>query len=116
MKDKKHNLFSYGTLQLEKVQMETYGRLLQGEKDTLTGYKLGSLKITDAGVLEKSGKEFHPIAIKTGNQNDHIEGMIFEISEEELKETDRYEVADYHRVLETFASGKKAWIYVGMVR
>ncbi|HAO29187.1 MAG TPA: UDP-N-acetylmuramate--alanine ligase, partial [Chryseobacterium indologenes] len=28
-------LFSYGTLQKEQVQLETFGRILQGEKDTL---------------------------------------------------------------------------------
>ncbi len=27
------DLFSYGTLQKEQVQIETFGRILQGEKD-----------------------------------------------------------------------------------
>ena len=108
----KHYLFSYGTLQLEKVQIENYGRLLEGQKDTLFGYKLDKLKITDAEVLKKSGKEFHPIAVKTSSPNDVIEGTIFEITEEELIETDKYEVSDYQRVLETFLSGKKAWVYI----
>ena len=110
--NKKCNLFSYGTLQFDKVQLENYGRLLFGEKDNLKGYKLDQLKITNSEVLEKSGKEFHPIAVKTDNLNDTIEGMIFEITEDELLETDKYEVDDYKRVLETFSSGKQAWIYV----
>ena len=108
----KHYLFSYGTLQLEKVQIETYGRLLKGEKDSLLNYKLDKLKITDAEVIKKSGKEFHPIAMKTGISDDMIDGTIYEITEEELDSTDKYEVSDYKRVLETFVSGKKAWIYV----
>ena len=108
----KHYLFSYGTLQLDRVQIETYGRLLQGEKDSLLNYKLDKLKITDAEVIKKSGKEFHPIAMKTGISDDMIDGTIYEITEEELDSTDKYEVSDYKRVLETFVSGKKAWIYV----
>jgi len=112
MNNKKQNLFSYGTLQLEKVQIENYGRLLKGKKDTLLSYKLDKLKISDAEVLKKSGKEFHPIAIKTGSPNDLIEGIIFEITEEELIATDKYEVSDYKRVLETFVSGEQAWVYI----
>ena len=112
MKNNKHFLFSYGTLQLEKVQLETYGRILKGEKDSLPNYKLDKLKIIDKDVLEKSGKEFHPIAIKTNSPNDLIEGAIFEISELELEETDKYEVSDYKRVMERFSSGQQAWVYV----
>jgi len=112
MENNKHFLFSYGTLQLEKVQLKNYGRLLTGQKDSLKNYKLDKLKITDREVLKKSGKEYHPIAIKTNNPNDSIEGMLFEITTAELEETDRYEVSDYKRVLETFSSGHQAWIYV----
>nr|WP_298422952.1 gamma-glutamylcyclotransferase family protein [uncultured Kordia sp.] len=105
-------MFSYGTLQLKNVQQETYGRVLTGSKDSLKNYTLDSLKITDTEVLTKSKQEFHPIAIKTNNNDDFIEGVIFEITEQELLDTDTYEVDDYERVLETFASGKKAWVYV----
>ncbi|MBE7645176.1 YggS family pyridoxal phosphate-dependent enzyme [Tenacibaculum finnmarkense genomovar ulcerans] len=112
MKDNNHLLFSYGTLQLEKVQIETYKRILKGKKDSLPNYKLDKLRIIDKDVLEKSGKEFHPIAIKTNSPNDLIEGTIFEISELELKETDKYEVNNYKRVLENFSSGQQAWVYV----
>jgi len=106
-------IFSYGTLQLQTVQLETYGRILKGKPDKLAGYKLSNLKITDKSVIEKSGKEIHPVAIKTFDKKDFIEGMIFEITEQELKETDKYEVSDYKRIKETFESGRKAWIYVG---
>ena len=112
MSTNKHFLFSYGTLQLDNVQIANYGRLLKGKKDTLPNYKLNKLKITDPDVLLKSGKDYHPIALKTSDSKDFIEGTIFEITTKELEETDRYEVSDYKRVLETFASGQQAWIYV----
>jgi gamma-glutamylcyclotransferase (GGCT)/AIG2-like uncharacterized protein YtfP len=108
----KHYLFSYGTLQLEKVQLETFGRELRGKQDTLKGYQLKDLVIMDKLVIEKSGKEIHPVAMKSKNPDDKITGVIFELSEQELNESDKYEVSDYKRILETFESGNKAWIYV----
>lgn len=108
----KHLLFSYGTLQLEKVQQESFGRKLKGTKDTLQGYKLEDLEIKDPDVLAKSEQRFHPIAIPTGKPKDTIEGTLFEITDEELTQADKYEVSDYKRVLETFQSGKEGWVYI----
>ena len=108
----RHYLFSYGTLQLEQVQLATYGRILSGNKDTLQQYRLENLEITDETVLKKSNQKFHPIAVRTNNLNDSISGVIFEITEQELIDTDTYEVSDYQRVLEVFKSGKKAWVYI----
>jgi len=112
MKEAIHLLFSYGTLQLEKVQLENYGRLLIGEPDRLRGYKITKLQITDSTVLAKSQLEYHPIALKSGDESDFIEGILFEITDTELIETDKYEVSQYHRILETLESGKMAWVYV----
>ncbi|MDO8953004.1 MAG: gamma-glutamylcyclotransferase family protein [Draconibacterium sp.] len=112
MKEAIKLLFSYGTLQLEKVQLENYGRLLKGEPDKLKGYKIEKLKITDSTVLAKSQLEYHPIAVKSENEKDYIEGVLFEIRDAELIETDKYEVSQYHRVLETLESGKRAWVYI----
>ena len=80
----KHYLFFFFSLQLDRVHLETYCRLLEGVKDSLLNYKLDKLKITDDEVIKKSGKEFHPIAMKTGISNDMINGTIYEITEEEL--------------------------------
>jgi hypothetical protein len=55
------HLLSYGTLQKEQVQIETFGRILQGDQDILTGYRLEMLEITDPEVLRKSSQKFHPI-------------------------------------------------------
>ena len=67
-------LFSYGTLQLEQVQLETFGRLLKGEKDILEDYKLTMIEITDPEVLRKSNQRFHPIISFSGNKKDQVEG------------------------------------------
>lgn len=105
-------LFSYGTLQLESVQLATFGRLLKGEKDSLVGYTLGEIEVTDPDVVQKSGKRFHPMLIRTDNVNDTVDGVIFDITDEELAQADRYEVDDYARVIGNFVSGTTAWIYV----
>ena len=85
-------LFSYGTLQLEQVQLDTFGRLLEGEPATLTGYVVGEVEITDAAVLKSSGQRFHPALIKTGLTTDTVTGTIFTITEQELANADSYEV------------------------
>lgn len=105
-------LFSYGTLQLEKVQLETFGRLLKGTKDCLGGYKLESIEITDEKTLALSQQTIHHIAIPSGNAEDKINGVVFEITDEELQKADEYEVDDYKRVLVTLDSGKNSWVYI----
>lgn len=106
------HLFSYGTLQKEKVQLSTFGRMLSGAQDWLCGFKLTSLKITDPEVLRISEQEFHTILTYTGDLKDKIEGMVFTISGEELLLADKYEVEDYKRVQIQLESGLKAWVYV----
>lgn len=106
-------LFSYGTLQKEQVQVETFGRLLNGTKDILTGYRLKMLEITDPEVLRKSNQKYHPILEFSGNTEGEVEGVLFEVTEDEILQADEYEVNDYKRIESTFKSGKKGFIYVG---
>ncbi|KAF2506948.1 gamma-glutamylcyclotransferase [Flavobacterium zhairuonense] len=105
-------LFSYGTLQLEKVQLETFGRILKGEKVQLKKYELGETEIKDQSVIEKSGKNMHPIAKFTGNETDSINGVLFEITYEELLQSDEYEVEEYERVKVAFDNNIVGWAYV----
>ena len=105
-------LFSYGTLQDKAVQLANFGRELNGQADRMPGYRLDWVEITDPGVLATSGKSHHPIGSPSGQANDSVAGMVFQISEDELAAADRYEVADYKRVAVTLASGLTAWVYV----
>jgi len=104
-------LFSYGTLQLPQVQESLFGRILAGAKEQLPGYKVEKLKIKDQGVIEKSGTDMHPILVHTGDPNDVVVGMVFEVTQAELEKADEYEVEDYRRTLATMRSGSQAWIY-----
>lgn len=104
-------LFSYGTLQMENVQKETFGRILQGTKDVLVGYILSEVQIKAKSVIEKSGTDIHPILKATDNPYDEVEGTIFEITHDELMRADDYEVKEYTRINTHFKSGTTAWVY-----
>jgi hypothetical protein len=105
-------LFSYGTLQLLDVQMATFGRLLAGSRDTLPRFALEPLKIEDAGVIAISGQAEHTIAKFTGHDDDVIPGLVFELTAEDIRRADNYEVADCKRVALILGSGRRAWVYV----
>lgn len=105
-------LFSYGTLQLEQVQLSTFGRSLQGTSDSLIGYHLDTVKITNPEVIRKSGTDTHPILRHTGHVEDEVHGTVLSITPSEFKNADTYEADDYHRIAVTLKSGMDAWLYV----
>jgi len=108
------NLFSYGTLRYENVQLSTFGRKLTGLTDSLPGYYLKTVRITDPEVIAKSGEDVHSIILFSGNHQDQVPGTVFKISQEELEQADKYEVADYKRIKVNLLSGLSAWVYVSI--
>jgi hypothetical protein len=105
-------LFSYGTLQQPQVQLATFGRLLEGTSDALVGFEETLVRIEDEAVLATSGRTHHPIVRPCANGASRVPGTVFEVTDEELRSADRYEVAAYRRVAVTLASGRPAWVYV----
>jgi Gamma-glutamyl cyclotransferase, AIG2-like len=105
-------LFSYGTLRQEAVQLANFGRLLQGTRDAIPGYRQEIITITDPQVIAQSGTNLHPIVLASGNPADEVPGIVFAITEAELLAADRYEVADYKRISVCLKSGRYAWVYI----
>ncbi|WP_322080792.1 gamma-glutamylcyclotransferase family protein [Burkholderia sp. BCC1972] len=105
-------LFSYGTLQLDQVQLATFGRKLVGHPDAMPGYAMTMLKIEDPEVVATSGKTHHPVVAYTGLPGDRVTGAVFAITREELQHADDYEVAAYRRDRVVLESGVAAWVYV----
>src|SRR5256885_8152404 len=105
-------LFSYGTLQLQAVQMATFGRVLTGTTDVLQAFEVVPLKIDDPEVIAVSGKAVHTMARFTGRVSDVISGMVFEVTPAEIQQADTYEVAAVRRVSVELQSGARAWAYV----
>ena len=106
------NLFSYGTLQRDEVQVKLFGRLLSGSKDILKGYEVLRIEIKDEAFLAKGEDKFQQTLVFTGNEDDFVEGIVFVISGEELFLSDKYEPDNYKRTEITLQSGRQAWVYV----
>jgi gamma-glutamylcyclotransferase (GGCT)/AIG2-like uncharacterized protein YtfP len=106
-------LFSYGTLQQEDVQLSTFGRLLQGQRDELLGFEQSLVRIEHSQVVAASGKTHHANVTFNGRKDSRVSGTVFEITDAELAAADQYEkLAAYIRVPAMLASGKEAWLYV----
>ncbi|WP_345803317.1 gamma-glutamylcyclotransferase family protein [Microbacterium sp. AZCO] len=107
-------LFSYGTLGHADVQLDTFGRLLEGEDDVLPGYTVDYAEIEDHRVVDLSGLAVHPIVRATGNPRDKVVGKVLHLTIDELDAADEYEVQLYRRVSVVLASGREAWVYVSV--
>lgn len=105
-------LFSYGTLQLEPVQLALFGRPLVGTPDLLPGFKETLVEIEDEATVRMSGKSHHALAEFSGDPSDAIRGTAFELTPAEVESADKYEVAAYKRVSVMLGSGRRAWAYV----
>jgi len=106
-------LFSYGTLQDESVQLSTFGRRLEGQRDQLVSFERSQVKIDDPEVAARLGMTHHANVTFNGNDESRVPGMAFEIAEAELASVDGYEAEfSYTRVDATLASGRRAWVYV----
>jgi gamma-glutamylcyclotransferase (GGCT)/AIG2-like uncharacterized protein YtfP len=105
-------LFSYGTLQWDNIQRLTFGRSLQGQRDELVGYELGSVKIEDPQEAAMTGLTHHADVVFNGRDDSRISGTLFEVTDADLDAADRYEhPAGYRREELVLASAKKAWVY-----
>ena len=107
-------LFTYGTLQLEEVQLATFGRKLEGTRDALPGYRLVTIKIHDEDFVAKSGTADHRNLQFTGNASDLVEGIVFAVTMKELEKSDAYEPEGYKRATVQLASGATAWMYLAI--
>lgn len=105
-------LFSYGVLQQEEVQLSTFGRRLNGQRDELPKFEQTLVRIEDPRVVTALGKTHHANVEFNGNDGSRVPGMVFEITDAELASVDEFEAAFlYVRVAALLASGREAWVY-----
>lgn len=110
--DLTENLFAYGTLQTEAVQLSTFGRRLEGTEDALVGYRLEIIRIDDQEFVAASGTADHRNLEFTGDPADSVAGTVFKVSHSEIEHADSYEPEGYERVLVQLHSGLEAWVYL----
>ena len=96
------NLFVYGALTAGETRKDVLGRDVPGIPATLDGYD-GSKTIT----IEN---ESYPAAEK--NTEYWIQGLLIEVTSEELEKLDVYETDAYKRKEVELIDGKKAWVYL----
>lgn len=106
------SLFTYGTLQLPDVQLDTFGHRVDGDDDALAGYRLDWTDISDAHVAALSGLDRHPILRRTDDPRDRVFGRVLRLTPDELDAADEYEVSLYRRASVVLVSGIRAWVYV----
>ena len=90
-------LFVYGTLRDPVVQQNIFGRVVPGVPDKLRGFRKIWLGIYPA-ILPDSADSI-------------IDGLLLELTPEELLQGDIYETEDYQRIEVTLESGVVAWVY-----
>ena len=106
-------LFSYGTLQDERVQLATFGRRLEGRPDALVGFETSQVRIDDPVEVAHTGLTHYQNAVPTNRAGATVSGAAFEVTDAELAAADDYErPAAYVRIAVVLASGTSAWVYV----
>ena len=94
-------VFSYGSLQERSVQLAKFGRELTGHADALPGY-----------ARRSRGKYFN---VEPGAPDDAVDGVVFELTDQEMEKADRYEDGEgYYRIEVKLRSGAKAWVYLAV--
>ena len=73
------------------MQFSTFGRKLEGKPDALVGYRIVMIRIQSEDFVVKSGAADHRNLQFTGNASDIVEGIVFEVTMEELEQSDAYE-------------------------
>lgn len=95
-------LFTYGTLRDPATQQRLLGRSLgAGEADTLRGYRLAKL----TGIHEV-------YSILQPHPGSTVDGILFQVTPQELEQLDDYEGDAYQRVSVTLISKTRAWAYI----
>ncbi len=96
-----HKLFTYCTLRDPATQERLLGRTLgEGLPDTLRGYRLAKL----------TGIHF-VYSILQPQSGSTVDGVLFEVTPDELEQLDEYEGEAYQRISVTLVSKTRAWVY-----
>ena len=93
-------LFVYGTLQDPDVQNRIIGRVVAGTPDVLEGYFKTEYSMPEG---------IYPLVIPRHGQV--VEGLVLEVTADELRRMDAYETAAYRRVRVPLRGGRTSWVY-----
>ena len=95
-------LFVYGTLATGETRKNILDRDVPGIPATLDGY--------DGSKMVTIDSEHYPAAEK--NTECSIQGLLIEVTSEELERLDAWETDAYKRKEVELTDGEKAWVYL----
>lgn len=95
-------LFVYGTLLIPAIQRSVFGRTISGSPAILEGYTKGVRQFSDGTYPDLSPDE-----------SSHVDGMILDITENELFRCDKYEGDEYARITVKLQNGEEVYVYKG---
>lgn len=76
-------------------------------------FEQGFFTVEDPAFVAKSGTAQHKMVRSNGRPDSRVRGMVFEVTDAELAQSDTYEPAGYTRISVLLASGEVAWVYAG---
>lgn len=106
------SLFTYGALQAPDVQLDTFGRLIDGEDDALAGFRLDDGEVGDDRSPSSQAAHRRRVLRHTGHPHDRVFGAVLPLSPAELDAADELLAAGARRVSVVLESGLSAWVYV----
>jgi gamma-glutamylcyclotransferase (GGCT)/AIG2-like uncharacterized protein YtfP len=83
-----------------------------------TSSSLTAHRIGDSAIVISLLRTEAPISgvFSSPGRSDSIQGTVFEVTGEELKQADAYEPKGYERILVQLKSGINAWVYLASER
>ena len=95
-----HKMFSYGTLMDDEIRTRILGKNINVKPDILEGYTI----------------TVHPVLISypvvKPNKDDFVNGVVFDVTENDIKDLDMYETKYYKREEVVLKSGVKSMVYI----
>jgi gamma-glutamylcyclotransferase (GGCT)/AIG2-like uncharacterized protein YtfP len=95
-----NNIFTYGTLMDASVRTRVLGKEITGKNDSLSNFRLKKHSVLYS----------YPVVEK--NEGNNVKGMVFEVTDDDLINLDRYESDYYRREIVTLDSGVKSMVYI----
>lgn len=93
-------LFAYGTLREEKIRFAITGKKSFTLTDRIVGFELSEVR---------EGEISYPALVPGENT---IEGLVFEVTDEDLVHLDAYEGPEYKRLRLVSQTGLLVWVYL----
>jgi hypothetical protein len=86
--------------------------MLHGRPDRLTGFGTTWVASDDAEVVAAHGRRHYPALIRTGRDEDQVDGLTFAVTEAELLYLDASQFTSVSRERVMLVSGRVAWVYL----